>query len=167
MIPISISGKARVGSPCSIVRRLPGIGSMTGAGGTVTPLDILPHDQNSQRFSAPSGAYRDRRHPLAPKSFSTTSGHCRHSAASNSRRSTPSWDTSTKARWSPPTSPAMDTVRHRLKRCAVLSRTSRKPRRSRRAASVKPDGNCTGMITRLDIVAADDQYRMPAPPASR
>jgi hypothetical protein len=54
------------------------------------------------------------------------------------------------------------TVRHRLKRRAVLSRTSLRPRRNRREASRKPAGDRIEMMARLNVVAASDQYRMPA-----
>ena len=56
--------------------------------------------------------------------------------------------------------PGEGTVRHCLQRRAVRSRTSLKPRRSRRTASDKPAGDGIGMMARLDVVA-DDHSRMP------
>ena len=120
-----------------------------------TPLLCAPRSAASSGVIAQAGS-------SCSKSFNTTSGHRRQSTSSNSRRSTPPWEISTRARWSPPTSPAMDTVRHRLKCCAVRSRTSLKPRRSHRIASDKEAGERMGMTARLDVVAASDQCRMPS-----
>ena len=99
-----------------------------------TPLRRMPRSAASSGVIVQVGS-------SCSKSFSTTSGHRRHSTSSTSRRSTPSCEISTRAVWSPPISPAKQTVRHRLKRRAVLSRTSLRPRRSRRAASGKPAGD--------------------------
>ena len=57
--------------------------------------------------------------------------------------------------------PARLTSRHRFLRRAIRSRTSRNPRRSRRTASGRPADKCSGMTTRLRVVASADHWHMP------
>ena len=87
--------------------------------------------------------------------FNTTSGNRPRSASKTSCRSTPSREITTNAVRSPPTMPVQHTSLHRIPRHAIRSRTSRRPRRSRRTASGRPADESIRMMARLDIAAAD------------
>jgi hypothetical protein len=94
-------------------------------------------------------------------SLTTTSGQRRRSTVSTSCRSTPSCEISTNAMPSPPAMPAHPTSRQDRLCRAILSRTSRQPRRSRRTASGRPADECIGMMARLDVAASADHRHMP------